>query len=366
VVDKDLAGLSNQLMLGTVLLYVITMVGYAADLAFGRKRTIAAAAREPVLVGAAGAAGPDTGPDTGTGRMAGAAAGTADDTATVAAAARREVDWARFAVLMNVIAWGLHLGEIVTRGMAAHRPPWGNMYEFTSAICFAAVTAYLVVLAKQRVRFLGAFVMVAVIIGLGVATIWLYNDPGPLRPALNSYWITIHVSAAITATGAFSIAAVTTVLYLLAARREAAVPAGERTGDRVGVRPADGTADRAAARTALAGPGAGLLARLPSADSLDRLANRITMFGFPIWTFAIMAGAIWADQAWGRYWGWDPKETWSFITWVCYAGYLHARATAGWRGRKAAVISLIAFGCLLFNFFGINFLVSGMHSYAGG
>jgi cytochrome c-type biogenesis protein CcsB len=327
VVDKDLASLSDQLMLGTVLLYVITMVGYAADLAFGRRRTVAAAAvREPALVGAGTA-------DAG-------AAGAADaDAATESAGPPegREIDWARFAILMNVVAWGVHLGELVTRGMAAHRWPWGNMYEFTSAICFAAVTAYLVILTRQNVRFLGAFVMIAAVVGLGVATIWLYNDPGPLTPALNLYWIAIHFSAAITATGAFSIAAVTTALYLLAARREAT----GRGGD-------------------------GVLARLPGAESLDRLANKITMFGFPIWTFAIMAGAIWADQAWGRYWGWDPKETWSFITWVGYAGYLHARATAGWRGRKAAVISLIAFGCLLFNFFGINFLVSGMHSYAGG
>ncbi|HZB31791.1 MAG TPA: c-type cytochrome biogenesis protein CcsB [Streptosporangiaceae bacterium] len=343
MVDKDLASLSDQLMLGAVLLYVITMVAYAADLAFGRRRAVAASAgREPALVGAGAAGHPST---------AGAADDTHDAAATTAesgesaesaepagtAPERREIDWARFAILMNVVAWGVHLGEIVTRGLAAHRWPWGNMYEFTSAVCFAAVTAYLVILTRQRVRFLGAFVMVAVIIGLGVATIWLYNDPGPLQPALNSYWIAIHVGAAISATGAFSVAAVVTVLYLLAARREA-------TGR----------------------GGAGVFAHLPGAASLDRLAHKITMFAFPIWTFAIMAGAIWADQAWGRYWGWDPKETWSFITWVGYAGYLHARATAGWRGRKAAVISLIAFGSLLFNFFGINFLVSGLHSYAGG
>ncbi len=334
MVDKDLASLSDQLMLGTVLLYVITMVAYAADLAFGRRRTVAAAAvREPALVGAGAARAADDADDAD---AAGIAAESADP---AGAPERREIDWARFAILMNVVAWGVHLAELVTRGMAAHRWPWGNMYEFTSAICFAAVTAYLVILTRQRVRFLGAFVMVAAVLGLGVATIWLYNDPGPLQPALNSYWIAIHVSAAITATGAFSVGAVTTALYLLAARRV----------------PDEG------------GGGAphGVLARLPGAESLDRLAHKITMFAFPIWTFAIMAGAIWADQAWGRYWGWDPKETWSFITWVGYAGYLHARATAGWRGRKAAVISLIAFGSLLFNFFGINFLVSGMHSYAG-
>ncbi|HEU5155438.1 MAG TPA: c-type cytochrome biogenesis protein CcsB [Streptosporangiaceae bacterium] len=331
MVDKDLASLSDQLMLGTVLLYVITMVGYAADLAFGRRRAVAAAAPEPALVGAGAPVASDAADAADA-----AVTGPSEPHEPALAPERREVDWARFAVLMNVVAWGLHLAELVTRGLAAHRWPWGNMYEFTSAICFAAVTVYLVLLTRQRVRFLGAFVMVAVVIGLGVATIWLYNDAGPLTPALNSYWIAIHVSAAITATGAFTIAAVATVLYLAAARREAA----NRTGD-------------------------GVLSRLPGAESLDRLANKITMFGFPIWTFAIMAGAIWADQAWGRYWGWDPKETWSFVTWVGYAGYLHARATAGWRGRKAAVISLIAYGCLLFNFFGINFLVSGMHSYAG-
>jgi cytochrome c-type biogenesis protein CcsB len=117
-------------------------------------------------------------------------------------------------------------------------------------------------------------------------------------------------------------------------------------------------------RTTPSRPG-GILERVPRAEALDTLAHRTMMFGFPIWTFAIIAGAIWADSAWGRYWGWDPKETWSFITWVGYAGYLHARATAGWRGKKAAIVSLIAFACLLFNFFGINYLVSGLHSYAG-
>jgi cytochrome c-type biogenesis protein CcsB len=331
-VDAHLADLSNQLMVGTVLLYVVAMVGYAADLAFGDRRRAVAAVRAKVLVGAGGPEIADGGPDT-------------EPDGTAADEERREVDWGRFAVLINVLGWGTHLGELVTRGMAAERLPWGNMYEFVSAICFAAVTAYLILLVRQNVRFLGAFLMVAVVIGLGVATIWLYDDPGPLRPALQSYWIGIHVTAAIIATGTFCVAAVTTLLYVAVARREA----------------------RAMAVTGAATPGgatpAGFLSRFPSADRLDRLSNRITMFGFPIWTFAIIAGAIWADSAWGRYWGWDPKETWSFITWVVYAGYLHARATAGWKGNKAAIIALIAFACLLFNFFGINYLVSGMHSY---
>ena len=109
----------------------------------------------------------------------------------------------------------------------------------------------------------------------------------------------------------------------------------------------------------------GLASRLPNADRLDSLAYRTIAFVFPVWTFAVIAGAIWAENAWGRYWGWDPKETWAFITWVAYAAYLHARATAGWKGRKAAYIALVAFGCFVFNFIGINILVSGLHSYGG-
>ena len=104
---------------------------------------------------------------------------------------------------------------------------------------------------------------------------------------------------------------------------------------------------------------------LPSSDALDRLAYRIITFAFPVWTFAIIAGAIWADQAWGRYWGWDPKETWSFITWLVYAAFLHARATAGWRGKRAAYIQLFGFGCLMFNLVGVNLWITGLHSYAG-
>ncbi|HEX2316092.1 MAG TPA: c-type cytochrome biogenesis protein CcsB [Thermomonospora sp.] len=332
--DSDLANLSDQLALGAVLLYVVAMVGYALDLGFGRRRAGSAeterAEREApakVLVGTAGAETTET---TETAKAAGAPAeGSEDDEPAT------ERDWGRFAVLINVLGWGAHLGMLVTRGWAAERWPWGNMYEFLSAIAFAAVTAFLVVMARYKARFLGAFVMLAAVVALGVATIWLYTPVGPLVPALKSYWIAIHVSAAIVATGAFTVAGVSTVLYMLRSRR----PAGETGG--------------------------GTLALLPGADTLDRLAYKVTMFAFPIWTFAIIAGAIWADEAWGRYWGWDPKEIWSFVTWVIYAGYLHARATAGWKGRRAAVISLLAFAALLFNFFGVNYMFSGLHSYAG-
>jgi cytochrome c-type biogenesis protein CcsB len=160
-------------------------------------------------------------------------------------------------------------------------------------------------------------------------------------PALQSYWIAIHVTAMIVAIGLYIVGAVVTVMYLIADRHERRVAAG--LPSRVG----------------------GIMAQLPRPVVLDRLSYRSILFAFPVWTFGVMAGAIWADHAWGRYWGWDPKETWSFITWVVYACFLHARATAGWRGRKAAYIQLAGFGCLLFNVIGINLWVAGLHSYAG-
>ncbi|RFU36532.1 c-type cytochrome biogenesis protein CcsB [Actinomadura logoneensis] len=311
-------------MLSTVVLYIVALVAYAADLGFGRRREPAAAVRTEAKV-LVGAGGPD---ETVTETAAASGPAEEDD--------RRRIDWARLAVVLNVLGWASHLGVILTRGLAAHRWPWGNMYEFLTAIAFAAVTAFLIVLARYRARFLGAFVMFAAVIALGVANIWLYDSVGPVTPALNSYWIAIHVTAAIIATGSFTVAGAATALYLLKSRREAAGPVPEDS----------------------------VWARVPGVDALDRLALRVTTFAFPIWTAAIVMGAIWADEAWGRYWGWDPKETWSFVTWIAYAAFLHARATAGWKGRKAAVLSLVAFACLIFNFFGVNYMFSGLHSYA--
>ncbi|MFV2175144.1 c-type cytochrome biogenesis protein CcsB [Actinomadura sp. LOL_016] len=330
--DADLANLSDKLMLTTVVLYIIALVAYAADLGFGRRRAMRRAAaaeveaesRAKVLVGASGAGSVDA-------AAAGASAASADEEPE-----RTQVEPAKLAILLNVLGWGAHLGVLVARGLAANRWPWANMYEFLTAIAFAAVTAFLVVMLRYRARYLGAFVMVAAVVALGVANIWLYDEVGPVSPALNSYWIAIHVTAAIIATGAFTVAGAATILYLVKARAEGRGTLREH----------------------------GILARMPSSDGLDRLANGVTMFAFPIWTAAIIMGAIWADQAWGRYWGWDPKEIWSFITWVIYAAYLHARATAGWKGRKAAILALIAFAALMFNFFGVNYMFSGLHSYA--
>jgi cytochrome c-type biogenesis protein CcsB len=265
------------------------------------------------------------------------------------------------AVALTVVGWAVHVGSVVTRGFAAHRVPWGNMYEFSSMVSLVAVTVFLALLSRQQVRFLGAFVMAPVVLYLGLAGTVLYANAGPLVPALNSYWIKIHVVAAITASGAFMVSGVVTVLYLLKERWERRNPTlslgpGAAAAVEVGAPPS---------QPMELPPRRGLMAWLPASDVLDRLAYRVIAFAFPVWTFAIIAGAIWAEQAWSRYWGWDPKETWSFITWLSYAAYLHARATAGWRGRRAAVLSLIGFGALMVDYYVVNTVISGLHSYAG-
>jgi cytochrome c-type biogenesis protein CcsB len=265
------------------------------------------------------------------------------------------------AVALTVVGWAVHVGSVVTRGFAAHRVPWGNMYEFSSMVSLVAVTVFLALLSRQQVRFLGAFVMAPVVLYLGLAGTVLYANAGPLVPALNSYWIKIHVVAAITASGAFMVSGVVTVLYLLKERWERRNPTlslgpGAAAAVEVGAPPS---------QPMELPPRRGLMAWLPASDVLARLAYRVIAFAFPVWTFAIIAGAIWAEQAWSRYWGWDPKETWSFITWLSYAAYLHARATAGWRGRRAAVLSLIGFGALMVDYYVVNTVISGLHSYAG-
>jgi cytochrome c-type biogenesis protein CcsB len=207
------------------------------------------------------------------------------------------------------------------------------------------------------------------ILTMAVAVAFLYVGPAPLVPALNSYWIKIHVVAAISGSSLFALGCVITILYLIKDRAErraadALAPImGGSTELEDEVAPFfEPGADEPA--SAVAPPG-GRRGILPSAEVLDRIAYRTIAFAFPIWTFAVIAGAIWAEQAWGRYWGWDPKETWSFITWVVFAGYLHARATSGWKGRRAAAIALVGFVSLLITYYAVNLWIVGLHSYAG-
>ncbi|MFL5737848.1 MAG: c-type cytochrome biogenesis protein CcsB [Actinomycetota bacterium] len=267
-----------------------------------------------------------------------------------------------------------HVTSIVTRGFAAGRVPWGNMYEYSSLLALLVVLVSLVYIeGVQHVKTVTGFSLAFSVLTMAVALTAFYVGPVELVPALNSYWIKIHVVAAITGSSLFGLGGILTILYLIqsgrerkrereqeAARRELAArePAPIMGGSLDDPPDLEGSADetvRVATRRSV----------LPPSETLDRLAYKTIAFGFPIWTFAVIAGAIWAESAWGRYWGWDPKETWSFITWVVFAGYLHARATAGWRGRKAAFVALVGFASLLVTYYVVNLWIVGLHSYKG-
>ncbi|WP_340684883.1 c-type cytochrome biogenesis protein CcsB [Amycolatopsis coloradensis] len=243
----------------------------------------------------------------------------------------------RMGAALLVLAALLHLAAIVLRGFAVHRAPWGNLYEYGMATTFIAVVTWLVIMRKFPVRHLTGFLLLPVVILMFVNGTMLYTTAAPVQPALQSYWLIIHVSAAIIGSGVFLVPGVASVLYLFRAAH-----------------------DDNPAKFAKFGP------KLPAADVLDRIAYRTTIFAFPIFTFGVLCGAVWAEAAWGRFWGWDPKETVAFVAWVVYAAYLHSRATAGWRGKRAAIINIVGFSATIFNMFFVNLVTSGLHSYAGG
>lgn len=227
----------------------------------------------------------------------------------------------------------------VTRGLAAQRIPLGNMYEFGLSGVTVALVVYIVMVKLSRVQWLAvpALVIVLLVLSLSLST---YVPAGPLVPSLNTFWKYIHVSSVIIAAGFFMVGAAASALYLFKNRAESK------------------------------GKESGLLARLPLSAKIDRLAFSANAIGFPLWTFGtLITGPIWAHYAWGRYWAWDPKEVWALITWVVYAGYLHARVTAGWKGRRAAWIGLVGFLTFLFSYYIVNILssefgINSMHTYA--
>ena len=329
--SESLAGLSNDLLYSAMAVYAGAMYCYAAELAFGspgrRRRAVPVAAevREMATVGAATAYGEDSV----------APVGADDDGAARRARADRV---GRIAVSLTVLAFLLHAAAIVCRGIAASRPPWGNMYEFSTTGALAVTGVFLVLLARRPIRYLGTFVVLPVLLTLGLAVSVLYTESAQLVPALKSVWLVIHVSAAIISSGILTIGFAQSVCFLVQDRRER-VPVEQRPPS--------------------------FMDRLPSAAALDRAAYKMHAFAYPIWTFAIIAGAIWAENAWGRYWGWDPKETWAFITWMVYTAYLHARATAGWKGRPAAYLAGLGYTTFLFNYLVVNIWLVGFHSYAG-
>jgi cytochrome c-type biogenesis protein CcsB len=248
---------------------------------------------------------------------------------------KRTENVSRVATAMMILGFILLFVGVATRGLSAGRVPWGNMYEFSITGALAFTGAYLVALLKYELRWLGLLVSISVLLTLGTAVTVLYVPSAPLVPALKSPWLIIHVSTAIISGGVFLLANVIAAAYLYLDNMETK---GERTA---------------------------WAKRLPSLEVLDQLSYRLVAFVFPLWTFSVIAGAIWAESAWGRYWGWDPKETWAFITWVAYAAYLHARVTIGWRGRRAAWLCLLAGSTFLFNYVYVNIWGTGKHTYSG-
>ena len=255
------------------------------------------------------------------------------------ASAREEIPstgYQRIGVVLLVVGWLFHLAATVARGVAAERVPWANMFEFGLTATMLIVAVFLGTLFWRDLVYLGAYVTGFVILGLGIVTVNFYVDVVPLPPALQSAWLVIHVFVASLATAFFALGAGLSILQLVRARFEA----------------------REMAK-------AGLLKTLPHSSVLESLAYRLNVVGFVMWTFTLIAGAIWAERAWGRYWGWDTKEVWTFIIWVIFAGYIHARATRGWRGNRSAWLGIIGFGAVLFNYTVVNIAFTGLHSYSG-
>ena len=362
--NENLADISNVLIYSAMAVYTLAFLAHIAEWVFGSRsrvgRTAAALTKPAAADGAAGASGSANVTVRVAGKDGGTAVAERPRVVTRSVAGTRDVPdgpgaaggdeqgdlYGRIAVSLTVLAFLVHAGGVVARALSVERAPWGNMYEFSTTFSAVAVGAYLVLLAAGKpVRWIGLPLVTTVLLDLGLAVTVLYTASDQLVPALHSYWLWIHVSCAIISGAVFYLGAVGTLLYLFRDRYETklAEPQGPQPG-------------------AFA---SSVLERLPSAASLDKFAYRINAVIFPLWTFTIIAGAIWAEAAWGRYWGWDPKEVWSFITWVAYACYLHARATAGWKGRKAAYLALIAFACFLFNYYGVNIFITGKHSYAG-
>jgi len=316
VTDAQWEVFSYQGVIAAAVLYFLAMLAYYFELA-----TLRTSAKDEVAVGAATPGG----------------GGGASSVEQPAGTSRRSEVAGRLGLVLTAFAVMVHFVALVARGLAAdpNRVPWGNMYEFTIAGTFVVALIFVLSTLRLDIEWLGPLVTTFVVAALMAAFLGLDDAVLPLPDALNSPWLVIHVVSAVISTGAFTLGALLSGLYLAKSRSTATT---------------------------------GYLARVPEPKVLDRLSYRMHAFGFPVWTFAVLiTGPIWAHQAWGAYWNWDPKEVWAFITWVVYAAYLHARATAGWRGRNAAVLALVGAATLWFNFIGINFFSSSrQHSYAEG
>ncbi|MGC0143011.1 c-type cytochrome biogenesis protein CcsB [Pseudactinotalea sp. Z1732] len=355
----ELETLSTLLVYGTIVSYVVAMVSFAIDLSgFGRDA------------------------DSNRSRRA-----------------------AGIAMSTSWMGLAFHVLAVLLRGIAAERVPWANMYEFTLMSTMFTMAVFLVINRFTDIRYLGVLISLVNVTGLFVAILLLYVGAEGVQPALQSYWLVVHVSVATLATGLFCVAAALSVLQLVRGRDEVQrTAAADRTAEPDGPGPEPGSggagvADEAAGDTLVAAPAAKrtevearsqdgavavdldvqepalppardtffsrLLDAFPSAQSLERLSYRLNAVALVGWTFVLITGSIWAEYAWGRAWNWDPKEVVTLVVWLIYAAYCHVRLTTGWDKKTFAYFSLAGFAALMFNYYGVNIFINSLHSYSG-
>lgn len=339
----NLSEISDLLAWGAATAYTVAMIAFAMDLsqvtdAMVQRKTARAKTAALVTSG-----GPE---------QYGASSVTA---APEVVEERRRSTALGIAMSVTTIGFLIHAAAFVTRWIAAGHVPWANMYEFWLSGTFVAVGVFLLLQLKFDVRFLGVVVtfLSALFLVLGLNVFHVVADE--VQPALQNYWLVIHVGVAVAATGIFTVSFATSALQLLRDSRDngSTLLRGE------------GTVVRGKNVAAWRILNWRFLDQIPTPTALEAMSFRLNAVGFVLWTFTIIGGAIWAEDAWGRAWGWDPKEVWSFVIWVVYAAYLHARTTRGWAGRRAAYFVLVGYACVLFNFTGVNLLFTGKHSYSG-
>ncbi len=338
--STTLVGYSNLALYSAMAVYTIAMLTFAFHLASLGPVTVDRSVRRRELVGASASSSA-----AGVGAADAAAPAGRDSVESQDDAEAADIGLEASPRAQKLGGVGLSLSwlgtivliaSVVMRGLAVMRPPWGNMFEFACAGAAAAALAYCVLARRNNWQWLGIFVIGPVLLTLGLALFAFYTEAAELMPALKSVWLVIHVTVAILAVGIFTIAFSIGIVYLLKKKREENPP--ERRN---------------------------FMETLPSSARLERTAYGLNMVGFILWTFTLVAGAIWAQKAWSAYWTWDPKEVWTFVVWTVYAAYMHARATAGWEPRKAMMIALGGYACILINFLVVNVYFVGLHSYSG-
>ena len=335
MVTADLAYYSLVAVYSAMAIYTISFVAFALDLAKrsgDAQQAAARAAKAEALATTTVSRSSSGGSTVVLDRPSGGAGGAVP----AAGGSAKASSFARVAIAMMLLGFVVHVSSVVLRGLAAGRVPWANMFEFSLTGTAIIVGVYLAVQLVVNLRFLGAYVMGLNLVLLAIGTVNYYVAVSPLPPALQSAWLVIHVFVAILGTAFFAIAAGLSAAQLVQTKREQSKLAGLR-----------------------------FLDTLPGAERLEDLAYRIALVGFVLWTFTLIAGAIWAERAWGRYWGWDTKEVWTFIIWVLYAGYIHARATRGWRGARSSWLSIIGVAAVMFNFSVVTVFFKGLHAYSG-